>query len=136
MARAPRALHPCGGEPGRCRLDVHLFKIKALGEGDVFLVTRLDRLARSTRDLLNTLEAIGKAESLWLLWLTMFMRLASGSASGDWQLYSWHTMLSLVLPRADEGIGMSEIRQFARPYCSNSATGNFNQSKTPGLLSS
>lgn len=26
-----------------------------LGEGDVLLVTRLDRLARSTRDLLNTL---------------------------------------------------------------------------------
>jgi len=29
-----------------------------LGEGDVLLVTRLDRLARSTRDLLNTLAAI------------------------------------------------------------------------------
>jgi Resolvase, N terminal domain len=67
---------------------VHLFEIKALGEGDVLLMTRLDRLARSTRDLLNTLDAIGKAESLWLLWLMMFMRLASGSASGDWQLYS------------------------------------------------
>ena len=85
-------------------------KIKALGEGDVFLVTRLDRLARSTRDLLNTLEAIGKAESLWLLWLTMFMRLASGSASGDWQLYSSHTVLSLVPARADEGMRMSKIR--------------------------
>lgn len=32
--------------------------IEALGEGDVLLVTRLDRLARSTRDLLNTLAAI------------------------------------------------------------------------------
>jgi DNA invertase Pin-like site-specific DNA recombinase len=29
-----------------------------LGPGDVLLVTRLDRLARSTRDLLNTLAAI------------------------------------------------------------------------------
>jgi DNA invertase Pin-like site-specific DNA recombinase len=29
-----------------------------LGEGDVLLVTRLDRLARSTRDLLNTLATI------------------------------------------------------------------------------
>src|SRR5215208_1003835 len=32
--------------------------LKALGEGDVLLVTRLDRLARSTRDLLNVLAAI------------------------------------------------------------------------------
>jgi DNA invertase Pin-like site-specific DNA recombinase len=30
----------------------------ALGAGDVLVVTRLDRLARSTRDLLNTLAAI------------------------------------------------------------------------------
>ena len=32
--------------------------ITRLGEGDVLMVTRLDRLARSTRDLLNTLAAI------------------------------------------------------------------------------
>jgi DNA invertase Pin-like site-specific DNA recombinase len=32
-----------------------------LGKGDVLTVTRLDRLARSTRDLLNTLDAIAKA---------------------------------------------------------------------------
>jgi hypothetical protein len=32
--------------------------IKSLGPGDVLLVTRLDRLARSTRDLLNTIAAI------------------------------------------------------------------------------
>ena len=35
--------------------------IKRLGIGDVLMVTRLDRLARSTRDLLNILDAIGKA---------------------------------------------------------------------------
>jgi DNA invertase Pin-like site-specific DNA recombinase len=35
--------------------------IAALKEGDVLLVTRLDRLARSARDLLNVLDAIGKA---------------------------------------------------------------------------
>ena len=35
--------------------------LKALGEGDVLLVTRLDRLARSTRDLLNVLDAVSKA---------------------------------------------------------------------------
>lgn len=32
--------------------------IDALGPGDVLIVTRLDRLARSTRDLLNLVEAI------------------------------------------------------------------------------
>src|SRR5262245_23999123 len=37
--------------------------LKALKPGDVLLVTRLDRLARSTLDLLNTLDAIGKAEA-------------------------------------------------------------------------
>ena len=35
--------------------------LKALGEGDTLLVTRLDRLARSTRDLLNMLDTIAKA---------------------------------------------------------------------------
>jgi DNA invertase Pin-like site-specific DNA recombinase len=35
--------------------------ILALGPGDILLVTRLDRLARSTRDLLNVLDAVGKA---------------------------------------------------------------------------
>jgi len=35
--------------------------IAALGNGDVLIVTKLDRLARSTRDLLNTLDAISKA---------------------------------------------------------------------------
>jgi DNA invertase Pin-like site-specific DNA recombinase len=33
--------------------------VTVLGEGDVLLVTKLDRLARSTRDLLNTLAVIG-----------------------------------------------------------------------------
>ncbi len=32
--------------------------LDALGSGDVLMVTRLDRLARSTRDLLNTLATI------------------------------------------------------------------------------
>ena len=35
--------------------------IAELGPGDVLLVTRLDRLARSTRDLLNVLDAVAKA---------------------------------------------------------------------------
>jgi DNA invertase Pin-like site-specific DNA recombinase len=35
--------------------------LKQLGDGDVLVVTRLDRLARSTRDLLNILDAVGNA---------------------------------------------------------------------------
>jgi DNA invertase Pin-like site-specific DNA recombinase len=35
--------------------------IAALGAGDTLIVTKLDRLARSTRDLLNTLAAVGEA---------------------------------------------------------------------------
>ena len=34
--------------------------IAALADGNTLIVTKLDRLARSTRDLLNTLDAIGK----------------------------------------------------------------------------
>ena len=35
--------------------------LKQLGQGDVLMVTRLDRLARSTRDLLNILDTVAKA---------------------------------------------------------------------------
>ena len=35
--------------------------LEGLGRGDVLLVTRLDRLARSTRDLLDVLAEIGEA---------------------------------------------------------------------------
>jgi DNA invertase Pin-like site-specific DNA recombinase len=35
--------------------------IKQLGQGDVLVVTRLDRLARSTRDLLNVLDTVKQA---------------------------------------------------------------------------
>ena len=37
--------------------------IAALGAGDILLVTRLDRLARSTRDLLNVLDTVSKADA-------------------------------------------------------------------------
>jgi DNA invertase Pin-like site-specific DNA recombinase len=37
--------------------------IRRLEPGDVMLVTRLDRLARSTRDLLNVLATIGEREA-------------------------------------------------------------------------
>ena len=35
--------------------------IQALGNGDTLVVVKLDRVARSTRDLLNILDAIAKA---------------------------------------------------------------------------
>ena len=35
--------------------------LAALTPGDTLIVTKLDRLARSTRDLLNTLAAVGEA---------------------------------------------------------------------------
>ena len=35
--------------------------LRALGAGDTLLVTRLDRLARSTRDLLNILDTVAMA---------------------------------------------------------------------------
>jgi DNA invertase Pin-like site-specific DNA recombinase len=46
-----------GAKPDRAALS----KVMArLDQGDVLVVTRLDRLARSTRDLLNTLHAISR----------------------------------------------------------------------------
>src|SRR4051812_6692163 len=36
--------------------------LKALVPGDVLMVTRLDRLARSTRDLLNILHTLGERQ--------------------------------------------------------------------------
>jgi DNA invertase Pin-like site-specific DNA recombinase len=36
--------------------------LKEAGPGDTVVVTRLDRLARSTRDLLNTLDRLSKAD--------------------------------------------------------------------------
>jgi DNA invertase Pin-like site-specific DNA recombinase len=52
--------------------------IAALGAGDVLPVTRLDRLARSTRDLLNVLDAINTAQG--------FRSLADGWVVGTRQL--------------------------------------------------
>jgi DNA invertase Pin-like site-specific DNA recombinase len=37
--------------------------LAALGEGDVLMVTRLDRLARSTRDLLNVLHEVAQSSA-------------------------------------------------------------------------
>jgi DNA invertase Pin-like site-specific DNA recombinase len=37
--------------------------LRAIESGDVLIVTRLDRLARSTRDLLNVLDTVAKQEA-------------------------------------------------------------------------
>jgi DNA invertase Pin-like site-specific DNA recombinase len=37
--------------------------LEAVGDGDTVIITRLGRLARSTRDLLNTLDSISKAKA-------------------------------------------------------------------------
>jgi DNA invertase Pin-like site-specific DNA recombinase len=37
--------------------------LRRLEQGDVLIVTRLDRLARSTRDLLNVLDGVGQAKA-------------------------------------------------------------------------
>jgi DNA invertase Pin-like site-specific DNA recombinase len=50
-----RDVHVSGAKTDRTQLRR---VIEALQPGDVLIVTRLDRLARSTRDLLNTLAAI------------------------------------------------------------------------------
>jgi DNA invertase Pin-like site-specific DNA recombinase len=47
---------------GAANHRVHLHRLlKTIDAGDVIIVTRLDRLARSTRDLLNILDKIAKA---------------------------------------------------------------------------
>jgi DNA invertase Pin-like site-specific DNA recombinase len=50
-----RDVHVSGAKTDRAQLRR---AIEALEPGDVLMVTRLDRLARSTRDLLNTLAAV------------------------------------------------------------------------------
>src|SRR5262249_43526665 len=50
-----RDVHVSGAKTNRAQLRR---VIDQLEPGDVLMVTRLDRLARSTRDLLNTLAAI------------------------------------------------------------------------------
>jgi DNA invertase Pin-like site-specific DNA recombinase len=50
-----RELHVSGAKTDRAPLRR---LIEGLQPGDVLVVTRLDRLARSTRDLLNTLAAV------------------------------------------------------------------------------
>jgi DNA invertase Pin-like site-specific DNA recombinase len=55
-----RDVHVSGAKTDRARLRRMIEKLEP---GDVLMVTRLDRLARSTRDLLNTLAAIAERKA-------------------------------------------------------------------------
>ena len=94
--------------------------LKALEPGDQVVVTRLDRLARSTRDLLNTLDRIGKAESTFRsiadTWADsstphgkLFVTILAGLAEFE---------RSLILARTSEGRARAKARgqSLGRPF--------------------
>jgi DNA invertase Pin-like site-specific DNA recombinase len=56
-----------GAKTDRPRLKALMASLKA---GDVLVVTRLDRLARSTSDLLNLMKAFRTSKRRSCLWLT------------------------------------------------------------------
>jgi DNA invertase Pin-like site-specific DNA recombinase len=89
--------------------------MRSLEPGDTLLVTKLDRLARSTRDLLNTLAAIGEAgasfKSLGDAWCDtttpagkLMLTVLGGLAE-----YERH----LILARTDEGRRRAKARGVA-----------------------
>jgi DNA invertase Pin-like site-specific DNA recombinase len=93
--------------------------LRRLNEGDVLIVTRLDRLARSTRDLLNILDTIAKAgasfKSLGDSWADtttphgrLMLTVLGGLAEFE---------RSLILARTGEGRRRAKDRgvQFGRP---------------------
>jgi DNA invertase Pin-like site-specific DNA recombinase len=79
--------------------------IAAVNAGDVVLVTRLDRLARSTRDLLNVIDALTKAgagfrslSDTWADTTTAHGRLVTTIMAGFAEFER-----SLILARTSEG---------------------------------
>src|SRR3954463_1944924 len=62
QAGAEKAFRETASGAETDRAQMHRL-LKVLDEGDVLLVTRLDRLARSTRDLLNTLALIAEKKA-------------------------------------------------------------------------
>src|SRR5262249_756148 len=93
--------------------------LKRLEPGDVVLITRLDRLARSTRDLLNILDGIAKAgagfKSLADTWADtttphgrLMLTVLGGLAEFEREL---------ILARTDDGRKRAQARgvKFGRP---------------------
>lgn len=93
--------------------------LKALKPGDVVVVTRLDRLARSSRDLLNILHEVGQAEAAfkslteaWADTTTPAGRLMVTVLAGIAEFER-----SLIQARTEEGIAKArkQGKQFGRP---------------------
>jgi DNA invertase Pin-like site-specific DNA recombinase len=93
--------------------------IRRLDAGDVLVVTRLDRLARSTRDLLNILDAVGKAgagfrslKDAWADTTTPHGRLMLTVLGGLAEFER-----SLIVARTDDGRKRAQARgvRFGRP---------------------
>jgi DNA invertase Pin-like site-specific DNA recombinase len=93
--------------------------LKRLDHGDVLIVTRLDRLARSTRDLLNLLDAIGKSgagfkslSDAWADTTTMHGRLMLTVLGGLAEFER-----ELIIARTGEGRTRAKARgaKFGRP---------------------
>jgi DNA invertase Pin-like site-specific DNA recombinase len=99
--------------------------VRRLGRDDVLMVTRLDRLARSTRDLLNILDVIAKAgagfKSLGDAWADtttahgrLMLTVLGGLAEFEREL---------ILTRTSDGRTRAKARgvKFGRPPSAHSA---------------
>ena len=93
--------------------------LKAVDIGDIVIVTRLDRLARSTRDLLNILDAVAKAgagfkslKDTWADTTTSHGRLMLTVLGGLAEFER-----ELILARTDDGRKRAKARgvRFGRP---------------------
>src|SRR5260370_2352255 len=94
--------------------------IRRLEDGDVLVVVRLDRLARSTRDLLNILDEVGKRgagfralKDVWADTTTPHGRLMLTVLGGLAEFER-----SLIAARTDDGRKRAKPRaaKFARPH--------------------
>jgi DNA invertase Pin-like site-specific DNA recombinase len=89
--------------------------LKGLQEGDLLIVTRLDRLARSTRDLLNLIDTVAMFKSLKDAWADsttphgrLMLTVLGGLAEFEWEL---------IKARTEEGRKRAIARgvKFGRP---------------------
>ncbi|WP_244448597.1 recombinase family protein [Bosea sp. LC85] len=95
--------------------------LTSIGDGDVLIVARLDRLARSTRDLLLILDELGKRAAgfrsladTWADTTTPHGRLVTTMMAGFAEFER-----SLILARTHEGRARAKARgvKLGRPYC-------------------